>query len=162
MCSEISDFQASLRSYADAIASYVESVSSGSGSGYKEQEGKVHVLWLSTAKVDESQASMEVRINIMGMENLQLSHTQLSKVPKQWRNVTQNARIRAFNAEAERLSEARGFHYVDLYRISEQAPPQLWGDAVHVSGKGDLYYGIVADMVWKAYTSFQKAALGSR
>ena len=29
---------------------------------------------------------------------------------------------------------------------------------MHVSGKGDLYYGLVAEMVWKAYKKFQEVA----
>jgi lysophospholipase L1-like esterase len=79
------------------------------------------------------------------------------QVPKTWSNVTKNSRIKAFNAVAEQQCKEKGFLYVDLYGLSGKAPAQLFGDAVHLSGKGDLYYGIVADMVWKAYKKYQQS-----
>ena len=41
---------------------------------------------------------------------------------------------------AEGLAEQHGFTYVDIYALSEKAPDRLFGDAVHLSGKGDLFY----------------------
>ena len=49
---------------------------------------------------------------------------------------------------AQGLAEQHGFAYVDLYALSQKAPDGLFGDAVHLSGKGDLFYRWVWMEVW--------------
>ncbi len=74
-----------------------------------------------------------------------------SLVPEAWKHVTTNANVRAFNERAQLLCKVFGFHFLDLYALSQIVPDSFFKDPVHIAKKDWAFYHYVSHLIWQTY-----------